>query len=494
MKVLCLGNNSKDTDIQTTQLAKQVDQVSYGLVTNVDTRIDEGFYHTSIFDLTHDQILTLIKQFDSLILLNQPIEQWTHPDAFYLTMKVIDDAKDIIQVTRLMQDNGIKFFEKLVESNKSFCIFPFIELLINGNGVTTLCCNSGTEITKLKKISNWNTDSNYKIIRDKMLAGELLEEHCSTCYRYERQGIKSSRQQDTVEWANRLNLKSLDDLNNIKDPVYYEVFPANTCNLQCRSCSPSNSNLIEKEFIRLGLHDPKVTFEYNGFDFVKINNIKKLYVAGGEPTAIIDLYDFMQKCIDENQTKFNFIINTNANKINDKFLDLCSQFQNLEFIVSVDGYKKINDYVRWLSDWDRVIANAKKLNSKHLICFNVVVSIYTINSLDKLLEYLDAEFPTAVVHCAFPEFTNDILNPDLFPDRDGLLEKLDKIKNLNCYKNNQLLKSFINGLIEKYSVDKTINLEKLKLFFEFNDKLDTSRNVRLKDYIPELDKFRSMVL
>jgi hypothetical protein len=57
-----------------------------------------------------------------------------------------------------------------------------------------------------------------------------------------------------------------------------------------------------------------------------------------------------------------------------------------------------------------------------------------------------------------------------------------------------LLKSFVDGLIKHYQTASKIDLETLKLFFEFNDKLDHSRNIKLADYIPELEQERKLVL
>lgn len=493
MKVFCLGNNSLDTDNQTTILAEQSGYKNWGLITNINIEIQDGYYHSSVLDLTPQQIFSLLEKFDLLILLNQPIDQWIHPDAFYLSIKLVDDAESIITVKRLMDDNAINFWEELVETNKSFCIFPFIELLVQ-NGHTTVCCRSETPITKLKNISNWLNDPSYKEIRDKMLSGELIPDHCSTCYKYEVRGIRSARQQETVEWTNRLGLKTLDDLNKITSPVYYEVRPGNVCNLQCRTCVPGNSNLIEKEYVILGWHDPNTTFEYTGFDFINFDNLKKLYVAGGEPTSMIDLYSFMEKCIAKGNIDFEFLINTNANKISSRFLKLCSYFTNLQFIVSIDGHQKVNDYVRWPSHWDTVINNTKKLNEKHKVSFNVVVSIYTISRLDQLLEFFDKMFPQSLIHCTFAGSDGDMLHPDVFPDKNALIDGLSKIKNLNCYKNDRLLKNFIDGLIDNYKRQTDFCLEKLEKFYEYNDTLDNSRNVKLVDYIPELDKFRTMVL
>lgn len=491
MKVLCLGNNSEDTDKQTSQLARQFGHVNMGLITTTNVTIDNcGYYHTSVFDLDSREIKELLVHFDKLIMLNQSIDQWAHPDAFYLTAKIADDSESLVQVERLVDTAHINFFEELVEKNKSFCIFPFIELLVN-NGDTTVCCRSETPVTKINEITDWLTNSKYNEIREKMFAGELIPTHCSSCYNYESKGIKSARQQETVEWANRLKLKSLDDLSSLsvmQSPSYYEVRPSNLCNLQCRMCGPTDSNLIEKEYTLLGWHDPKNKIEYTGFDFIKFDNLQKLYVAGGEPTAIIELYNFMQSCIEKNQTGFEFVINTNASKINKRFLELSSKFSNLQFIISIDGFMKVNDYVRWLSEWDTIVNNSNRLSINHKISFNATVSIYTISRLDQLLEFFDTFFPKILVHCQLAESLNDILSPYNYPNWKEIRNKLVKIKNLNCYKNDRLLQSFIDGMID---ANPTLDINKLKQFYEFNDTLDQSRNVKLVDYIPELDKFRT---
>ena len=44
-----------------------------------------------------------------------------------------------------------------------------------------------------------------------------------------------------------------------------------------------------------------------------------------------------------------------------------------------------------------------------------------------------------------------------------------------------------------YDKNFKLDLEKLKAFFEFNDKLDQSRNIKLADYIPELEAARKLI-
>ena len=491
-KILCLGNNSEDTDVKTRAIATSNSQEYYGLITEI-IHVVNGYYQTSVYDIEYGKLVELIKLFDEVIILDQPKIEWSHPDAFYNTIRIAKQAKEFVKVTWLDHSyfNDITVFEELVKTNKSFCIFPFIELLVN-NGSTTVCCRSAKPITKLSALTNFQTDPEYKKIRDSMLAGELLPQHCGTCYNYESNGILSARQQETVEWANRLNLTSTDDLPNITSPAYYEVRASNVCNLQCRMCSPESSNLIEKEYKTIGIYENTAPIEYTDFKFINFTNLKKLYVAGGEPTAMPEFYEFLQTCIDQNNTSFEFLVNTNAVKFSKKLFNLFAQFSNLQFVVSIDGLDSVNHYIRWPSEWMNTINNVHDLKKQgHIVSFNTTVSIYNITNLYLLLQFFDTEFPKTLVHCQLADSNDNMLSTFLFPES---IDTLKDITSLNCYKNDPLLTSFIDGLITHFSNTNSIDVARLTKFFEFNDKLDNSRNVRLIDYIPELDNCRKYIV
>lgn len=381
-------------------------------------------------------------------------------------------------------------FIQLVQENKSFCIFPFIELLVQ-NGYTNVCCRSFEPITRLDKLKDWQTDPAYTEIRNKMLQGERIEKHCSTCYKMEDMGMLSPRQSETVEWANRLGINSVEELKNIRNPVYYEVRPSNLCNLQCRTCGPINSKLIELEYRKLGFPGSERTWEHIDFSFIDMDNIKKLYVAGGEPTVMPELVQFMEDCISKKHTNFEFLINTNAYKISSRMYSLFSQFQKLIFIISIDGYKELNHYIRWPSQWDNIIENARTLKSNgHQICFNVVVSIYNISTLNKLIAFLDKEFPGCKVIGNLAEN----IPPFLYPEHSQVHENLKTIVDLNCYKADSLFQSFIDGLINYFSKPNNIDSVGLREFFKFNDALDQSRNIQLVDYNKELEQCRQYIV
>jgi uncharacterized Fe-S cluster-containing radical SAM superfamily protein len=504
MKILCLGNNTEDTDVKTRSLARQDSMECHGLLSDLDDNITvdsinkPGYYHTSVYDIEYGKLFEFAQQFEKIIVLDQPKQQYSHPNAFFQTIQLANQLKKLTSVILLdsSYEMDINFFNNLVETNKSFCIFPFIELLTNQrtDGQTTVCCRSATPVAKLSEITNFSTDKNYKILRDKMLKGELIPEHCSVCYKLEAQNILSARKQETVEWANRLNLKSLDDLDRIEHPAYYEIRPSNICNLQCRMCGPTSSHLIGREYKKINLITELPPRERSDFDIINFTNLKKLYVAGGEPTAMPEFYDFLDRCIDENKI-FEFLVNTNGTKINSRFKKQLKLLPHMQFVVSIEGVGDVNHYVRWPSNWDSIVKNIKYLvENNHKITINTTVSIYNVTRLYDLFKWVDIEFPGIIVHAQLVGSNKDMLSALNFPNAKLALSKLLPIQQLKCYNNDNLLKSLIDGLIGHYQSNPTVDLEKLNLFFEFNDLLDQSRNIQLADYIPELEQERKLIL
>lgn len=483
MKVLCLGNNRKHTDELTSKLGN-----NHGLISNLDIKVKEGFYHTSVLDLTNSEILELAKQFDRVIVLDQPVDNWNHPAEFHATQ---DIAKRIGSKVSWQNTDGkfqLEYWQNLVSTNKSFCIFPFIELLTQ-NGHTTVCCRSDKPVQSIDKLDNFATDEEYQKIRRSMLAGEGLPEHCQFCYKLEDKGIISARQEETVEWAMRLDLKNIDDLGTIVEPVYYEVRPSNTCNLMCRMCDPMFSSLIEKEQKQLGKIPQEYTEKYSNFDIVKIENVVKLYVAGGEPTAMPEFYDFLRKCARRKYTNFEFIVNTNGMKVSTLLLELGKHFKNLQYIISIDGYKKHNDYARWRSKWETIVENTHKLKDNgHKIHFNTVLSLWTIFDYHQLIHFLDTEFPDCTIHGQY----EGRYTPFVFEYSQDQIQNLESIRTTKVYHNNSMFQSFIDGTIHS-AKQSFVNKKAITKFFKYNDELDKARTSRLNDYIPMLEQLRMHV-
>ena len=502
-KILCLGDNSIDTDQKVSVLANENQTVNHGLINDkLFIPKESGYYHTTVADLQLGEIVNLSQYFDTILMLDQPHNQWTHPMLFLKTTKIMNDLRELnysIVYQNPEVSKGYNFFSQLLETNKSFCIFPFIHLLSrNSNGYTNLCDRSLTPVAKLKDL-DWENDSAIQEIRNNMLSGKLNIPHCNYCYEVEGRGGKGARYHDTLDWVVRLDLTSLDDLKKIKTPKYYSVRSSNKCNIRCRSCIPRDSHLIEKEFKTIGIHYEYEFNDHAGYDMVDINNLDnktdRVLASGGEVTVMPEFYEFLQKCIDANKTDFELCINTNAVKFSNKLLNLLDHFTRFEPSVSLDGVGKINDYIRWDSDFDQIVKNTHILIDRgHRAAFISVISIYNITRIHELMEFQDSEFPKVPVMLQFDTFHEDIQSPYNHPNVELALESLEKCKKTNAYFNfSRGTKSIVDNLYDHYANNPTCDLEKLRKFFEFNDKLDQSRNSKLVDYIPELEEARRKI-
>lgn len=492
-KILCLGNNNSDTDQQVTKLASKDLTVNHGLLTQIQEITKPGYYHTSVADMIPGDIVNLSAQFDQIVLINQPLKQWSHPVLYNKTIHVIEILQQSgAEIIDLNDKKSTTFFQNLLKENKSFCVYPFIHLVSRGDGYTNLCSRSVKPVTELSNMVQWQNNKDYQHIRDSMLRGEKIADYCNYCYDIEKDGGIGARIHETLEWTSKLGIENLDDLQSITDPVYYEVRPSNRCNLMCRSCVPRDSHLIDREFKAMGiLGFEKATgayAQYTGFDIVNLNSVQRLYVAGGEPTVMPELYDFLRKCIAAGRTDFEFMINTNAVKISNRLMQLFKHFDQLGFSVSLDGVGKVNDYIRWPSQFADIVANTHRLiDQGHHVAFITVVSIYNIASLDQIMQFQDTEFPGVPVMLQFDTFKDDIQSPYNHPNTKMISTVLQNCKSTKAYVNySRGTKSIIDQLYAHYSKNLPCDMLKLKKFYEFNNLLDQSRNHKLEDYIPEL--------
>jgi len=492
-KILCLGDNSQDTDVRTSDLALKNNTKTHGLIVDAGfVPQDAGYYHTTILDIPFGGIVDLAKQFDCIVMHDQPAAQWSHWKPLLSTYKLMLELDSARHATVYKHNENIKSyltFEKFLSENKSFCIYPWINH-VQELGQLNACARSQEKITTVAELGNWKTNAEYQKIRSAMLRGERLPKHCKVCYEYEDLGIESYRTFETKEWISKLNINSIEDLDKIEHPYYYEVRLSNKCNLMCRSCKPEHSHLIDREFKKYNIIYPKEQhFKYSSLDVIDISTLGpkvRVYLTGGEPTIMTEVMTFMKTCILAGKTDFDFTLGTNAQKISPTFLKLADHFSNMNFSVSLDGYGKINDYWRHGSDWNTVIDNIKLLESRgHNISINTVPGIYNVTNLHLLFEFLDQEFPHTSVYLQINHFGPQTAYNHPFPDLVvSSIEQCRKTK--MYYADGKSNKTCIDSLYNHYSQRPNCDLKLLKEFFDYNNRLDQVRGVKLEDYIPEL--------
>lgn len=497
MRYLCLGNNSEDTDHRTRTLCKG--ETYHGLLSECNSVLSKqayqspGWYHSSVFDIDIGRLKSICQEFDKVIVLDQPRDTWTHPDAFLNTVRLGIDVNAVFENANTK--NSVTYWTDLVKTNPSFCIFPFVELVTNFDH-TTVCCRSMQPVTFVKNLEDYRTDKKYQAIRNKMLEGEKIPEHCAVCYRYESLGIVSARQQETVEWANRLKLSTVADLNQLAGPAYYEIRASNKCNLNCRMCNPYDSNRIEKIYKRVGWLDPREqlpTKNSQGFEQVNLDSVVKLYVSGGEPTIMPEFHEFLEQCVAKDRVDFEILVNTNGTRFSNRFRQLVNKFSNMQFIFSLDGYDRLNDYIRHPSSFWDIVANWNwLLDQGHKVSVNTTVSIYNINELQALFDFIDTKFPGTLIHCQSVDFDSK-LTPLNYPDPDEVLEGLYIIRNMDCYRNDTLFASFIDGMINQYQTCYSFDKRLWSDFKDYDEKFTNAlvpsapiRNTRLLFANPNL--------
>jgi molybdenum cofactor biosynthesis enzyme MoaA len=495
-KILYLGCNYEDTDIKVSELARLHGVPNHGLIDSADFQATaEGFYHSSIIDLLFAQLLKLSDQFDEIVMLDQPLAVWRHSKPLLSTYKLMCELERLGKNTTFRNNQNVQgfiFFQQFFKENKSFCLYPWINYVQVDNNLS-LCARSAVPITTVDKAVDWVSNKDYQKVRNNMLEGVRMPETCSTCYNYEDKNIDSYRTFESLDWVARLDLKNLDDVKKISKPYYYEMRVSNKCNLMCRGCEPKFSHLIEKES---KLHNIRYNSSKNIYSDLKNINIQELedvsrvYLTGGDPTVIPEIHDFILKCTQLNKTSFELTMCTNAAKLTPKFLDVCKNFKNLHFSISLDGYGRVNDYWRWGSNWDTVIANTKILQQEgHKISINTVPGIYNVTNLHLLYEFLDVEFPGVNIYLQM----NHLKHQNMWnhPEVDLVIDSMQKIQRTNTYMvDGKSNRTTIDSCLDYYKKSPTCDLNLLRQFFDHNDKLDRARGSRLADYIPELESCR----
>ena len=122
--------------------------------------------------------------------------------------------------------------------------------------------------------------------------------------------------------------------------------------------------------------------------------LKKIYMTGGEPVLIKENWDLIDYLKEKGYAKnIELEININCTLVPDKLLDTSNHFKNLILLLSVDGYKEVNEYIRYPSKWkvieNNVIKILKMKNEKMRIAIFPTLQIYNILYITKLFKWAD---------------------------------------------------------------------------------------------------------
>ncbi|MFC1849287.1 twitch domain-containing radical SAM protein [candidate division CSSED10-310 bacterium] len=429
---------------------------------------------------------------------------------------------------------NVKLTEKIVQNQKldfeqrlspTFCILPWIHLLIDNNGFVKLCCYT-KELLKEKdrtplSINNhplieiWNGEK-IKKIRRKMLAGEKVAA-CLSCELETEMGQTSRRAfynlgwlhygQEKDKWWHRIQNSKKNNYSVNEGPIYLTLLPGNSCNLKCRMCSSIYSSAISNDVVH---------HNWDWFDFAeKVTNDEKLkwfesdnvmtkllehipelrmfHLIGGEPLLNTGIKKLINTLAESNVSQnINLELSTNLTIFNNKFFDTLTNFKSVLLMISLDGIGPSFEYIRYPGRWTEVENNLRKLKRYSKLTCRITATIqnYNVLSITDLLQFAESfNLPTTLNILHIPDY----LNIRVMPERARLLAA----KRLREYAANSTIvqqdigmASTINNVIVELEHNSEEYYHKyMPKFMSFTNDLDRSRNQSFKVTFPELFNF-----
>ena len=219
-------------------------------------------------------------------------------------------------------------------------------------------------------------------------------------------------------------------------------------------------------------------------------DIKHIHMSGGEPLMITQHYEFLQGYVDNGKAKDIILnYNTNLSNISERALELWQHFAQIELRVSIDAPGKINEYIRYPSNWDIVLRNLRlltkvkesgKINlSLELITTVQIYNVFYLRELaDEILSHKDIKVDDMMLHMLHnPRYFNITSLPANV--KDIIAKKIEKIgKEVGMWKKQG--QGVINHM---YRYDTSDALDQ---FFVETRLMDKYRKQRIENVMPEM--------
>jgi len=292
----------------------------------------------------------------------------------------------------------------------TFCILPWIHLLIAFSGDVYCCCRTRNQKYKIgniyeKSIEEIINSREIKRIRVEMINNRKLR-MCQPCY---NDGAFSMRVSLNKVFFNEFNYAELVEKTsfdgNVRNyyPQYVELHLSNKCNFKCRTCNSRFSTSWNEDAIKINngryVYYPHKSIK-NIQDIISFENIKWIRFAGGEPLISDEHYKLVEYLISNNLSKnISLLYNTNLSCLHYKkwdSIDLWKNFKHIKLLASIDDSYERGEYIRKGQKWSEIIKNRDKiLNSNLDIEFKLfpLISIFNIWHLpDFISDWSDSGF------------------------------------------------------------------------------------------------------
>lgn len=374
-----------------------------------------------------------------------------------------------------------------------YCHLPWTELFVTKDSVSPCCVFAGSVNGDTEKYFESELLANLK---QQMLVNQPPNA-CSHCSDRELENQHSFRLLHNNFRPDLIDAVITDPTQNYIENI--SITTSNICNLKCLPCL-SSSYTRELELKKLNLINYIPIVEH--IDEVstvagklKKINFKKLTVLGGEPFYDKYCIELLKNLVKNNKSKeIELDINTNCTSINKKIVDFLSDnFKFVQIKASIDGIGKVNDYLRYPSNWSDILTSLSLLQDRE----NVNVIITTALSNLSLIRYYE------VIEWALNFGIVDLfLTPVSDPTEMAVINLPNNIKRSLETKYLKLKEKYLinNQLTDRtiYCIDTAINSCKELTDFDMSTTLgwlsmhDNLRGTDCFDVFPELNDYQKI--
>lgn len=391
-------------------------------------------------------------------------------------------------------------------SEKFFCPAPWTMMYyhLNSPSPCHMIRNHQLNMTPEEYLnSDW-----LKNIKKTMVSGGVPVP-CSGCKIKEDLGLKSTRgatwgyynvgpepEYEDMWFANKFT----GDSKTV--PYRVELRFSNLCNMKCRPCDETSSSEWAKEKIENDIPFLPVNKSMDRTESViytkpeSVNGLKqllldspifrKLCFTGGEPFVIKEYYDYLDFMIENKMNdRVKIELYTNCSVYNPLFIDRLHKFEEVEFVMSIDGVGKTAEYIRSGTDWARVEKNIRLFNLlPHPFKqeFNTAISSYTLLDMSSLASFLmslyeeNKTIQTKCYHVGHPPELHFSRMDNALKER--ALSEIDKAVEILTAPNFLILSTELQNIKKKLLATTPVNPES---FYEFTNKFDLIRNEKFED-------------
>ncbi len=297
---------------------------------------------------------------------------------------------------------------KKLEEYKWFCPQPFMNIVTDVFGKIKPCCviKGSNNWDNAQTIEEYSKSDKLKQFRKEMLlgGGPTVDSNCEVCIEQEKHSPESHRKTYNayLDYQKPELKKELEEyLSTDMDTPFVRtmewIAPSNFCNLRCHMCGSANSSSIAKENQQIGhpnvpslgnktlyKNDEQAEIFIQECDDFIIDNLVELKLTGGETLAIKYNYDLIKRVVDRGLAKNMDLRITTNGTLTPKFdgkdiFDYIPEFKHCLINISIEGWGKRNEYIRYPSDWDIVYHNAKRFAS---LDNTKILFVSTINSIN----------------------------------------------------------------------------------------------------------------